>query len=626
MKSTTSRIPLRPFGWCFILLSLVLAAGCGGGGGGGGSSGSGGGGSSGGGSTTTTPTPTSEAPAGQKLTLTHLSLSPTDVLAQTQEDELTVASLGRHIKRSSSYLLHKALSLLTGSGIAHAQGSAYPPVQTLAEFIATKIYLNGSLISLNPIVKYLALDENGDPKLDENGEQIELEVECDLSFAEVKIKKTYILNLETEDMFIEADIPDTVNADCMLGFRPTLLAVMSDNTVIDLTDEIGNLDGSQSGPNITNVIGAKDGISNSSDNALIIKNEQVYELELTSDLATLTQLTADGIYIIQRSNLLAYNGTYLLAKSTSNIHTWHVFEKNNVAFRSFRSMTTVDGLNLVHTSPLQTASNWVDSNGRLMINTFILNTDDLSFTSLMAEIHGFEIRENTGTHCENGLNCYQVGSVIWPWEDRPSSGVITSEDEEFWAKYEVPEACWKGLYEWFAITTPTANKSDWRTTDCPYSRHIANTSFSGTYGNWIYSKQGIAWNPHTFENTLFLSCWDINLGKAVDLDTCGTVYAAVDYSALHKNHIWIVRREKSLYLKYDLDTKTAVAFDLFDAGFFAQSFNVFNDVVLVEAISDSTSNKEYLELNLNSGELINRGVISEGNRVVLEFLPITIST
>jgi len=33
MKSTTSRIPLRPFGWCFILLSLVLVAGCGGGGG-----------------------------------------------------------------------------------------------------------------------------------------------------------------------------------------------------------------------------------------------------------------------------------------------------------------------------------------------------------------------------------------------------------------------------------------------------------------------------------------------------------------------------------------------------------------------------------------------------------------
>ena len=32
MKSITSRSLLRPFGWCVVLLSLVLAAGCGGGG------------------------------------------------------------------------------------------------------------------------------------------------------------------------------------------------------------------------------------------------------------------------------------------------------------------------------------------------------------------------------------------------------------------------------------------------------------------------------------------------------------------------------------------------------------------------------------------------------------------
>jgi hypothetical protein len=50
MSTTRSLISnLRLFGWCFVLLSLVLATGCGGGGGGGGS------GSSGGGSTTNQP-------------------------------------------------------------------------------------------------------------------------------------------------------------------------------------------------------------------------------------------------------------------------------------------------------------------------------------------------------------------------------------------------------------------------------------------------------------------------------------------------------------------------------------------------------------------------------------------
>jgi len=41
MQSNTSHRSLRSFGWCFILLSIVLAAGCGGGGGSGGSSGGG---------------------------------------------------------------------------------------------------------------------------------------------------------------------------------------------------------------------------------------------------------------------------------------------------------------------------------------------------------------------------------------------------------------------------------------------------------------------------------------------------------------------------------------------------------------------------------------------------------
>jgi hypothetical protein len=43
MHSNISHRSLRPFGWCFILLSIVLAAGCGGGGGSGGSGGSSGG-------------------------------------------------------------------------------------------------------------------------------------------------------------------------------------------------------------------------------------------------------------------------------------------------------------------------------------------------------------------------------------------------------------------------------------------------------------------------------------------------------------------------------------------------------------------------------------------------------
>jgi len=220
-----------------------------------------------------------------------------------------------------------------------------------------------------------------------------------------------------------------------------------------------------------------------------------------------------------------------------------------------------------------------------MVNLYILNTDDLSFIPLMSEKHGVPYDEET---------------------------LEVTFSDEFWSTLELPEAC-----------NNMASGSTW-TTDCQYSREHHET-YDGTYGNWIYASGGAAWNSHTFEDTLWLSCWDINLGKAVDTGTCQSGQTA-EYSALYKNHIWIVGRDKSLYLKYDLDTKTGVAIDVFDAGFIAQNYTVFNDVVLVEVISGSTSNKEYLELNLNSGELINRGVISEGDRIVLEFLPITIST
>jgi hypothetical protein len=65
MQFNTSHSSLRPFGWCFILLSIALAAGCGGGGG----SGGGGSGSSGSGPTIIAPT----APT------TSLSAEPTSI-------------------------------------------------------------------------------------------------------------------------------------------------------------------------------------------------------------------------------------------------------------------------------------------------------------------------------------------------------------------------------------------------------------------------------------------------------------------------------------------------------------------------------------------------------------------
>lgn len=580
----------------FLILCSILLSACGGGGGSSGGGGVGGGASPGG------PPPVvggPEVPSGQKLTLTQLSLDPTDVLAETADDVFTVASFGRHFRTGVKKLAYQVASIVSGSGNAYAQGSIYPPVKTLADFLATKKYENGSLFSLDPVVKYLELDEQGDPVLDADGLPIELEVQCDLSSAELKINRTYVLNLETEDMLIEAEIPDTVNADCLIEYRSATLAIMADDTVFDLTEALAGLDGVPTGSaNIDNFVRAKDTISNSTNDPLIIKDGQVYVLELGTEEATLTQLTADGVPLTldSQGRSLAYNGEFLLAGYLGgDLDVWYLFEKDNVSFRLFRR----DGREEL-TDSSGALNNWVDSNGRLMVDLNILNTEDLSFLPLMSEVHGLAFDETTLRVTYTSESRDENFDFVVTW--LPSA--------------PLPASCYN--------TTDGGTAIDFlRTTDCQYE-HDYQESFDGTYGDWIYSSRGLAWNSRTFESTLWLSCWDGDLGKAVDTNTC-TEGQAAEYSALYENNIWIVGRDKSVYLKYDLDTKTAVYVNLDDHGYIALDYDVFNDVVLVESIFSSTSNKEYIEVNLDTGEVTNQGVIAEGGRVVINFIPVSSS-
>jgi len=90
MQSNTSHRSLRSFGWCFILLSIILTAGCGGGGGGGGGGGSSG--SSGSGPTIIAPTYTYST--FNQIVLSENNFSDYDVAAAYYRSASPAAATG----------------------------------------------------------------------------------------------------------------------------------------------------------------------------------------------------------------------------------------------------------------------------------------------------------------------------------------------------------------------------------------------------------------------------------------------------------------------------------------------------------------------------------------------------
>ena len=135
----------------------------------------------------------------------------------------------------------------------------------------------------------------------------------------------------------------------------------------------------------------------------------------------------------------------------------------------------------------------------------------------------------------------------------------------------------------------------------------------GRYNQWIIGDRGAAWNYSTFEQTGFVLCLP---------GTNFTGSCSPAYTNLVDNYLYVVGENLSKFVKYNLNTNFSILIDLDEYGFLARDYEIYRDIALVEVINSANSDKVFLELNLNDGSVVERGVIKTGSRKVIQFLPL----
>lgn len=487
----------------------------------------------------TPPTSGALSPNGQKLTLTQLDLNYDDVVAQTSLESFSLAASRSTLSRSST---KKTVS----SKISRNAG-VYPPVQTYSEFIASRKYVEGELLSLFPVVEYLVEGDNGLQSQ---------EISCDFTYSEVRIDKLYLLNEISREVLAIADIPNSVDKECNLSYRNATLVVEQDGTVYEITSGLGH--------SIIDIAPAHQAGINQSDEALLVDAEhQIFALSINDKKVTLTQLTTPDAPVtayygkIKAPGAFAYDGEYLFAASAyhaADTATYFLFEKNSTQFKILRPENL--GTNFYQSVLL-------NKEGKFFFHYassefFVLNTDDMSYTPYIASLE----LEKTG--------------------------------DEFAPIY--PPLC-----EEF-------------NPDCHLTYQPSSVFGAiGRYEEWIVGDRGIAWNYKTFEQTGSILCMpDFKIDGACD----------PSYISLLGSNVYAIDKNLAKYAKYDLETRESIVINLDNFGFLAMDYQVFKDLVLVEVTNSINSDKLYVEINLNTGAVIERGIVKTGDRKVISFLPV----
>jgi hypothetical protein len=145
----------------------------------------------------------------------------------------------------------------------------------------------------------------------------------------------------------------------------------------------------------------------------------------------------------------------------------------------------------------------------------------------------------------------------------------------------------------------------------------------GRYKTWIMSDRCMAWNYSNgdfINNGLYPAYKDVGAWDAFSGGYNPNYNPS--YARIVSKYAYCVTGDLRGFSKVDLDSKSGIGFDLDKEGFLAKNYDVFANSAFVTIINTANSDKVYVELDFTTGKVINRGVISQGNRKVVSLLPI----
>jgi len=547
-----------------LAIAILVLSSCGGGGGGGAASNPPVGG--GGGGNTTGPL----APNGQKLQLVSLSLRADDVIANTAPSN-QVAGIPTKMEvfaLSTWASLTDAFGKVAGLVVPNVlAASTYPPAQTEAEFLASRRMVDGSLFSLDPIVKYFEIID---------GVEVEREIECDLSTAEVSIENLYLLNEITQDILVLGRVPDTINEGCILSYRPATLVITGGGDTFDVTEVIpsSSLTGSVfygATYGRSRIVPARLPGINESDTPLLILGDRgnyvVKALDVSIvDKITLTDLTLPVPQIELDMTFFAFNGQYLVSfglfNATNKIDLL-IYEKGSTAIGAYRHAESDFEQNNYEKRGWNTVI--LDDQGRFLVQNVYFYVFDPQAPSLVG-IAPASVDLSSNTCMQRD----ELGTVCLQYYQADMLGVAV-----------------------------------------------------GRYGKWIIGNGGRVWNYETYEAWCLVG-GALEMHGEVEAQQCWLLENSFPANILNSGkYVYTVSADNFKFQRFDLDSRQATLIDLGLLGYIPVDYSMYKDKALVEVVNTANSDKMYVEVNFETGEVIDRGVIEEGSRTVVSFTPIS---
>lgn len=439
---------------------------------------------------------------------------------------------------------------------AVAQTSGLRQIDSSEASEISKLFFDAELQAIESTVTVVELDENDNPVMDENGNPKEIEIDCDLSGVEINVVEVRRLNLLDESLIAEVLLPTVLDADCKAVFSSRTIVINDQKSVFDVTDEF------QLGSVVT-LIAAKDLSFNDSEEAIIDFGDGVLRgLRFENNTVVIEELTATGVEInTQGRGAFIYDGTNLIVSQRNSGETLTLvsFERGSTEFEFFRPYPNEyeSGYKLVLGAE---GEKILIEEGRVRY----LNWEEKSVLGLGLNMP-FEPNTLNSAH--------------------PCFGAIYATDSN--ESYPV-ECLYLGQDNW-----------------------LYGGRFFGRYGDWLIDERNGAYNYKTGEvsgnihclPTVTASCW---------------MWA--DFFDQLDNRLYVVSNDRSRFIRFEIGTRDYSLINLDDFGYLADSdYYITPDDAFVNIANSANSNKEFIQINYDSGTVTNLGVISEGSRDVKRF-------
>lgn len=388
---------------------------------------------------------------------------------------------------------------------------------------------------------------------------------CGDGTAEVRVHNVWPVSVDKGHLLANITVPTTINPDCTVAYSPTPVTyvILPDGSVMDTSID---------GDSIVDVVGAQETGRNLSGSALVI---------YTSGLVRKFNILPDDSVEVQQLNDAALPLRLMKAPLPSNATNAQVFEYERSQQANIGAIA-FDGRYLVGMSAERKDAVFV----------FDTQTENTKFVFVKSG-------DRFSNYGADAVYLNDEGEFIW------TNG---------WGEYSRKINPAAGTYTLWEPTLPGSDVG---------SKMIGKPmyGFRGRFGKWVLSDRCAAWNYQTGDFQ------DIAGGLAVNTnpDDLGIPWANAIHSRVYGDVAACASAKGNIFTRVNFNTGQMTTFNTDALGFFfsaARTFQVTSKRAILSDAVDTSGSIRMMELNFETGQVVDLGVVATGNRQVTALVPV----